>query len=435
MFGIFCRLALCAVGLTWLLAAQAQSQIATPLTLDEAVRRVTDHNPSLAAFAPRLKAVAGERSSAALKPPLELRAEADEFGGTNEAAGIDGIELTLALSSVIEFGDRPASRIAIVDARQALIAAQRRTQLLDAQAEAARLFVDLAALQQELIVAERAEELARQAEKTVAQRVERARAPQAELRRAQAAVARASLEVGHIEHQIPTVRIKLAALWGAEQADFDGVDDDALFHPGRAGAFEPLVEALAQNPDLLQLASQERIQSATWQLAQSNARGDLRWSAGVRRLEGSNSTGLVAGLSIPLFSGQRAQGELAAASARQEAAQFDSQAARIAARATLFEAWQHRRHAIEAFTMLRDAVIPRLESALDDTRDAYRAGRYSYLELIAARQELINARLALVNAARRAHLNRIELERLAGAALTAAAGESAEEQEDSEHDH
>ena len=151
MFGIFCRLALCAVGLAWLLAAQAQSQIATPLTLDEAVRRVTDHNPSLAAFAPRLKAMAGERSSAALKPPLELRAEADEFGGTNDAAGIDGIELTLALSSVIEFGDRPTSRIAIVDAREALIAAQRRTQLLDAQAEAARLYVELAALQQELI--------------------------------------------------------------------------------------------------------------------------------------------------------------------------------------------------------------------------------------------------------------------------------------------
>ena len=90
----------------------------------------------------------------------------------------------------------------------------------------------------------------------------------------------------------------------------------------------------------------------------------------------------------------------------------------------------------QAFAMLRDAVIPRLEYALDDTRDAYRAGRYSYLELIAARQELINARLALVNAARRAHLNRIELERLAGAELSATAGDSEEEEhEESEHDH
>ena len=57
MLGTFCRLALCAVGLTWLLAGHAQSQTATPLTLDEAIRRVTDHNPSLAAFAPRLNAL------------------------------------------------------------------------------------------------------------------------------------------------------------------------------------------------------------------------------------------------------------------------------------------------------------------------------------------------------------------------------------------
>ena len=134
-----------------------------------------------------------------------------------------------------------------------------------------------------------------------------------------------------------------------------------------------------------------------------------------------------------MFSGRRAQGDIAAATARREAARFDSQAAVIAARATLFEAWQHRTHAIEAFAMLRDAVIPRLESALADTREAYRAGRYSYLELIAARQELIDARLALVNAARRAHLNRIELERLSGAALTAADSDS--EHKESDHDH
>ena len=429
----FCRMALTAIGLTWLVAGHAQSQTAAALTLGETIQRVTDNNPSLAAYAPRLKAWTGERASASLSPPLEFNVEADEFGGTNEAQGIDGIELTLALSSVIELGDRPASRTAIVDAREGLTVAQRRTRLLDVQAEAARLFVELAALQQELEVARQAQDLARQAEETVGRRVDRARAPQAELDRAKAATARASLEVGHIEHQLPTLRIKLAALWGAEQPGFESVDDDALFHPGSAGGFEPLVEALNRNPDLQQLASRERIQAASLRLAQSNARGGIRWRAGVRRLEGSDSTGLVAGLSIPLFSGRRAQGDIAAATARREAARFDSQAAVIAARATLFEAWQHRAHAIEAFAMLRDAVIPRLESALADTREAYRAGRYSYLELIAARQELIDARLALVNAARRAHLNRIELERLSGAALTAADSDS--EHKESDHDH
>ena len=54
---------------------------------------------------------------------------------------------------------------------------------------------------------------------------------------------------------------------------------------------------------------------------------------------------------------------------------------------------------------------------------------------IAARQELIDARLAYIDAARRAHLNRIELERLAGAALTAADGDAITEHKDDNHDH
>lgn len=439
MFTLFCRAALCAVGLLWLTAGHAQapnpSQTADTLTLAETARRVAERNPSIIAYAPRRLALDGERASARLNPPIELGLEADEFAGTGDAQGLGGIELTLALSSVIELGDRPSRRAAIVDAQGSLLAAEQRTQLLDSQAEAARLFVRLAALQQELVVARTAQDLASQAERTVRSRVDRGRAPQADLHRAMAATARAQLEVGHIEHQLPTMRVRLAALWGMTTPDFARVDDHALFHPGRAGDFEHLASTLDQNPDLQQLASRERIAAANLRLARSTARGDLRWRAGVRRLEGSNSTGLVAGVSIPLFSGRRAQGDIAAATNRRDAAELDTEAARINARATLYEAWQHRQHAIEAFALLRDAVIPRLESALTETREAYRAGRYSYLELIAARQELIDARLAYIDAARRAHLNRIELERLAGAALTAADGDAITEHKDDNHDH
>nr|MBV6629556.1 TolC family protein [Oceanococcus sp. HetDA_MAG_MS8] len=439
MFSPACRAAVVAAGLMWLAAGHAQSQTrpqtADTLTLAEVANRVAEQSPSVMAYSPRARALDGERRSASLSPPLELIADADEFAGTGNAEGFDGIELTLALSSVIELGDRPAARVAIIDARGELLEAERRTELLDRQAEAARLFVSLAALQQELEVARRSEELAEQAEQTVRSRVDRGRAPRADLQRAMAATARARLEVGHIEHQLPTLRVRLAALWGEERPGFDRVDDDALFHPGQAGDFESLAAELADNPDLQQLASAERIERASLRLAQSSSRGDVRWRAGVRRLEGTDSTGLVAGVSIPLFSGRRATSALDAASSRQAAAALDLDAAQIAARATLFEAWQHRLHAIEAFALLREAVIPRLESALTETRDAYRAGRYSYLELIAARQELIDARLAYIDAARRAHLNRIELERLAGAALTAADGDAITEHKDDNHDH
>ena len=78
MLGFLSRSGLYVAGLIWLSVGQAQAQITDALSLRETVRRVTEHNPSLMAYAPRLKALSGDRASAGLKPPMELSAEADE---------------------------------------------------------------------------------------------------------------------------------------------------------------------------------------------------------------------------------------------------------------------------------------------------------------------------------------------------------------------
>lgn len=432
------RWVLCTAGFLWSLTGYTQEPkphaADHPLTLAETFSNVSAQHPWLEGYRLKAKAFAADRQTSKLKPPLEFSADADEFAGTNEASGLEGVELTLALSSVIELGDRPGARIGLIDAQQDLLSAQRRTVLLDALANAAKLFVDIAALQQELLVAQKALALSQESEQAVRRRVQRGRATKGELQRAEAATAKAALEVGHIEHQIPSARVQLAALWGDTQPSFSRVDDDALFHPGRSGRFDTIVADLERNPDLMQLASESRIAAANLRLAHSNTRGSVRWRAGVRRQESSNSTGLVAGFSMPLFSNQRGSAAVDAAQSREEAAMANRDAALISMRATLFEAWQHREHAIEAFSLLRDSIIPLLESALAETQKAYQAGRYSYLELISARKELIEARLALVDAARRAHLNRIELERMAGAPLrdTLTAPSSPKE---TNHDH
>ena len=66
---------------------------------------------------------------------------------------------------------------------------------------------------------------------------------------------------------------------------------------------------------------------------------------------------------------------------------------------------------------LRDAVLPQLNTALEQTRAAYVGGRYTYLELISAQAEYLDAELAMINAAADTHLLRAEIERLSGSAL------------------
>ena len=59
-----------------------------------------------------------------------------------------------------------------------------------------------------------------------------------------------------------------------------------------------------------------------------------------------------------------------------------------------------------------------MESALKNTEYAFERGRYSYLELTDAQQELLDLRGTLIDAAALYHLTRIEIERLTGAAVS-----------------
>ena len=73
---------------------------------------------------------------------------------------------------------------------------------------------------------------------------------------------------------------------------------------------------------------------------------------------------------------------------------------------------------LSVVSALSDRVLPLTESALSDTKRAYNVGRYGYFQLQQVQNEMLDARLALVEAAISAHRHAIEIERLTGAVLT-----------------
>src|SRR5690606_8597455 len=89
----------------------------------------------------------------------------------------------------------------------------------------------------------------------------------------------------------------------------------------------------------------------------------------------------------------------AAAQAERDQMELLRQSALLTLHAQLFEAYQNRQQAIEAAMALTNEVIPALENALRGTHEAYERGRYSYVDLIAAQRELLDARKARIEAA------------------------------------
>ncbi|MFD1217575.1 TolC family protein [Microbulbifer celer] len=407
---LFCALAL-------LLFHSASSAAAEPpapvLTLQQAFSRTLERNPSLRMFEFRQRVLDGRAQTAALNPAVNLNAELENFAGSD---GFDNAELTVGLSSVIEFGDKREARTASVNSERALLEVSRRIQALDLLGEVTRRYVRVLAGTEQQVMAQDAVRLAMDTLNAVDMRVSAGGAPVAEKLRAEAALARAQIRLQRLQQQLRADRVALAAMWADTSTDFS-VNGGALYRVGAKGDFEAFFQRVLAGPLVNRFASEERLRAAQLRLARTASRADLGWSLGVRRNQEVDSTSLVAGVSLPLFSAERARGAISAAEAQLDGVSVERQSAHLQLRTQLYRAFSTRAQAIGAVRRLRSEIIPALMRALQQTEQAYRNGRYGYQEWVAAREELLDARSALIREAENALLARAEIEQLTAASL------------------
>lgn len=381
------------------------------LTLQEVSRRTIQNNPELQVFQWQLRAVDGLRQSADLRPGFELGIEAENLLGTGEFSGTNRAEYTLSLSSIIELGDKRRSRVAVADSRYALAEIKREAQALDLLGLVTQRFIAVLALQEKLLVAEEATRLAVVSWQTVKQRVERGAAPDAERLRAQATLAQARLRHSAIKAELASRRMSLATLWGADVANYQTLTGD-LYAFETAEDFDMLYQRVVASPAIQVFANEARLHAAELELARSQSSGNVQWSVGLKQFEHTGDSALMADVSIPLFSGRRNQGEVKAALAEREMVNYHKQTSLLALRARLYEAWQTHHQAVAATKQLKESVLPALDEALTQTREAYVRGRYRYIDLVSAQRELLDARLTMIDAASTALLNQALIEQL-----------------------
>jgi outer membrane protein, heavy metal efflux system len=340
--------------------------------------------------------------------------------GTGRAQGFSGVEATLALSQVIELGGQRQRRQAVAGMQRSAVEIERERVQLDVLAELGRRFIHVATDQEQLALNRMATRLVVDTLAEVQRRVDAGRSPMAELHRARIAVARAEIEQEHAEHELLSSRRALAALWGEREARFAAVSAQ-LFELPRVADLDTLIARLEQSPDLLRYANTQRLRDAEAQLAKAKGQGSPTVTGGIRRLQDSSDTALVAGLSLPLFGRAQAQPAIAEATAQRDASAAAQHASRIDTEVRLFALLQELTHAITETTVLRDRVLPEMDQALVATRKAWQHGRYSYLELTEAQSERVVLQRALIDAAAKAHTYHIEIERLTGTGLQPAA--------------
>ena len=388
-------------------------------TLDDALARVAESHPDLRLLGVRGDVLRAERDAAGLRRALVAGAAVENALGSGDARGLRSAEISLTLASVLERGGKLDAREALARSRIDALAAEREAKRLDLLAEVARRYLAIAG-------AQRQEEIARL---DVAQRqlsVEAARkrlqagaSPQSVVLIAQAALARAELDVARGTQGVDSARRHLAALWGERVPGFAGVAGDPLLLPALP-AFAQLADWLERTPEIEQLAGEQRIREARLQLARSAAKPDLDWQLGVRRLEASDDFGLIGSVSIPFGASRRAEPGIRAAQAELTALEIEREARGLSLYSTLVEADGRYRVAQLEVQRLRDDVLPKLAEAEAAAARAYRAGAASPLEWAQLLSEHTAMRRQQLEAALDAQRALIEIQRLTGQAFVAA---------------
>lgn len=390
------------------------------INLQQALSLSLQQNPQLTGYKFRRAALAGEQTTAALRPETRLQLDAENLAGTGNYSGVDAAELTLSFASILELGGQRDSRLAVTTARQQQLASEERMAVLDLVAAVNYRFVALLAAQEQVSLEEEAQHLARQLVDSLVKRVQAGSTPQAELMRARAALARTGIALEQARQQAQQEALQLSSYWADSSPDFTRARGD-LFALGNAESTGP--ESLAswqarlnQNPDLTLLSDATRLRAAEVRKAEAEGKLTLGWNAGVRQLQETSDTALVVGLSMPLASGKRASGAIQTARAEQNAAELAEDSAKIQLESRLKQTFRAHQQAWSEVKSLREQILPLMQEASRATASAFEQGRYSSLELAMAQRELLDTRAELIRAALRAHETRIELERLTASA-------------------
>jgi cobalt-zinc-cadmium efflux system outer membrane protein len=297
-----------------------------------------------------------------------------------------------------------------------VISDEQAIKTLDVAAETARKFLTVVVYQQRKELAKAARVQAESVVKELSKRMDAGKSLLADKLRAEAELARADIALEDLDHEIRGAKRMLATQWSARQTDFDTALGSLAIATDKLN-YEVLAQQLSGHPRVQKLLSKERVAQSEIALTKTEAQSRWQFSTGVRRFENTDDYALVAGFTVPLGGEQRNSGRIAALAAERDRYRADADAVQIVLEARLYVLLQEFQHAQHVVGALREQIIPTLEEAQKEARNAYQLGRYSYQDWRGVQQELLATRSHLLDSQFKAQLTRVEIERLSGLPL------------------
>lgn len=387
------------------------------LNMASALALALDKNPSLWVFSAEIRAKDAAALQAGLLPNPELGVEMENFGGKDDLQGVEGAETTIAFSQLVELGGKRGNRRMVADLDKTLADWDYQSKKLDVLVATAKAFIEVLIAQEQVALNAELLKLAEQTTVAVTEKVDAGKVSPVEKSKAQIELAAARTEANKANRELDAARRRLAGFWDDERADFGRA-------VGRLGGItalpdeESVKDFLIKNPDLARWTSEVERSEAALSLARSEAVPDLTLSAGVRNFQETDDNAFVVGISVPIPFFNRNQGGISEARARIDKAQSEQRAAEIGLLTGLSDTWQSLAAAYTEAITLRDEILPGAQATYESTELGYREGKLDFLQMLDAQRTLFTVKRQYLLSLSAYHLAGIEMERIAGLALS-----------------
>ncbi len=386
-------------------------QIIKKLTLNKALNLTLKNNPDLAASTLEIQARQAKSLQLSLMPNPELGVQVENFAGNDDMSKFDSTETTVMLSQDILLAGKIKKRTRVAELKSDLAAWDYEIKILDLFTRVKKTFIEVLAAQKKIELNKELLKIADGLLENINRRVKAGKVNAAEASRAKFFVSKIKIDIRNAEQDLQAAKHQIASYWGSSLPNFieaEGVLDSPLQIPG----MEKFQKLLKQNPSLARYEKELSQRRAVIDLEKARAVPDINLGAGIRRLNETNDSAFVVGISIPLPVRNRNQGGIAEAKIRYDKTKMKFKALERRLNAELSLLYKRLNNSYnEAVTLNRD-MLPDAENAFKIIKQGNLLGRFTILDVLDAQRTLFDIRSQHLRAITGFQIAKAEIERL-----------------------
>ncbi len=388
---------------------------AEPLTLEQAIARASEGAPRLQASDAAIEASRAGRVQAGVRPNPTITVTGENLAGSGRYDVLSQSEITASYAQTLERGGKREARTVLAERDIGVASASAQVARLDLAAQVERAYYDVIIADEIAWAAEYRLRTEREMQAEALRRVRGYKDPLFVETRAAARVAQADIYLQEAKRRQISARNALASFWGGTGEGLE-ITGSVLTDITR-----PLV--IAPSDEAYEEARVARARAAVT-LEQSRGVQDYTVSGGVRYLRGTGDVALVTGVTIPIGRFDRNRGNIERAQAERRRLEFEAEADRLERLRRLASLRADADAARLRADAIRTEVLPRTVRTLDQVREGYRRGGFTFRDMQDAADAIIEVQEQWIAAANRWRDLQTEIDRLSGRFDAPARGET-----------